>query len=434
MRKKLRPVLFALTLCLGLMCALAGCGEEEGGSSTPPVEESASPSAAEPAKYTVTFQSGEETLDDVVVEVEEGEDAAPPDWDLPLKELAGWSEDTRDVSKDMTVKAQWKDKTMSGVEISTYAETRTVTVRCDTGTGSGFFIDDDGTLITNYHVIEYANSIEIQLGNAVYAVDKIVNFSEKYDLAILKADIDENDYFDTTNDVQKGEQVYAVGSALGDLTDTMTSGIVSHPSRETGVIECIQTDAAISHGNSGGPLINQYGQVVGVNSYSVTSGTDLNLAIKLSMLDKLDEERDYTITDYVEWWKTETARSYRPTNFDDTSKYSWSLINTYQNYTGNECLISTSSFDFEDAQEDYDAGYNDEYWVFAYDYNQADYDAYVSYLKNLGFVYDPDSSDSYTTGDRATYYSNSSGFEVDLVVTNERGSWGGKYLLVRTIY
>ena len=276
MRKKLRSVLFALTLCLGLMCSVAGCGEE--GSRELPTGDVPSASASEPAKYTVTFRSGEDTLDDVVVEVKEGEDAAPPDWTLPSKELAGWSEDTRSVSKDMTVSAQWENKTMSGVEISEYAETRTVTVRCDTGTGSGFFIDDDGTLITNYHVIEYANSIEVQLGNAVYAVDKIVNFSEKYDLAILKADIDENDFFDMENDVQKGEQVYAVGSALGELTDTMTSGIVSHPSRETGVIECIQTDAAISHGNSGGPLINQYGQVVGVNSYSVTSGTDLNLA------------------------------------------------------------------------------------------------------------------------------------------------------------
>ena len=432
MRKKLRSVLFALTLCLGLMCSVAGCGEE--GSRELPTGDVPSASASEPAKYTVTFRSGEDTLDDVVVEVKEGEDAAPPDWTLPSKELAGWSEDTRSVSKDMTVSAQWENKTMSGVEISEYAETRTVTVRCDTGTGSGFFIDDDGTLITNYHVIEYANSIEVQLGNAVYAVDKIVNFSEKYDLAILKADIDENDFFDMENDVQKGEQVYAVGSALGELTDTMTSGIVSHPSRETGVIECIQTDAAISHGNSGGSLIHQYGQVVGVNSYSVTSGTDLNLAIKLSMLDKLGEERNYTITDYIEWWKTETTRSYRPTNSDDTSKYSWSLINTYQNYTGTECLLSTTSFTFEDAQEDYEAGYNDEYWVFAYAYNQENYDSYVSYLKNLGFVYDPDSSDSYTTGDRATYYSNSSGFEVDLVVTNERGGWGGKYLLIRTIY
>ena len=432
MRKKLRSVLFALTLCLGLMCSVAGCGEE--GSRELPTGDVPSASASEPAKYTVTFRSGEDTLDDVVVEVKEGEDAAPPDWTLPSKELAGWSEDTRSVSKDMTVSAQWENKTMSGVEISEYAETRTVTVRCDTGTGSGFFIDDDGTLITNYHVIEYANSIEVQLGNAVYAVDKIVNFSEKYDLAILKADIDENDFFDMENDVQKGEQVYAVGSALGELTDTMTSGIVSHPSRETGVIECIQTDAAISHGNSGGPLINQYGQVVGVNSYSVTSGTDLNLAIKLSMLDKLGEERNYTITDYIEWWKTETTRSYRPTNSDDTSKYSWSLINTYQNYTGTECLLSTTSFTFEDAQEDYEAGYNDEYWVFAYAYNQENYDSYVSYLKNLGFVYDPDSSDSYTTGDRATYYSNSSGFGVGLVVTNGRGGWGGKYLLIRTIY
>ena len=89
MRKKLRPVLFALALCLGLMCALAGCGGEEGGGHAAPAEESASPTAAEPAKYTVTFQSGEETLEDVVVEVEEGEDAAPPDWELPLKELTG---------------------------------------------------------------------------------------------------------------------------------------------------------------------------------------------------------------------------------------------------------------------------------------------------------------------------------------------------------
>lgn len=433
MRKRLRSALLTLCLCLGLMYVSAGCGEAAN-------DASPSPSESEPQKYTVTFQSGEDTLDDVVVEVVEGGDAAPPDWTLPFKELTGWSRDTSKVDQDMTVRAQWASKAMTGVEISEYAETRTVTVRIHDGaydhpgSGSGFFIDDQGTLITNYHVIEYADSLEVQLANAVYDVTKIVNFSEKYDLAILKVDIEGNDYFDTATDTQKGEQVYAVGSALGELTDTMTSGIVSHTSREMGVIDCIQTDAAISHGNSGGPLINQYGQVIGINSYSISSGSNLNMAIKISMLDKLGTARDYSLADYVEWWKMETSRSYHPTELSDTDYYKYSLINTYQNYTGADCIFSTCSFTFADAQEDYVLGYNDAYWVFVYPYEQDKYDTYVAYLKELGFVYDPDTSGTYPTGDKATYYSSSSDFEVDLVVTNERGDWSGRYLLIRTIY
>lgn len=389
--------------------------------------------------YTVTFQSGEETLDDVEIEVKDGESAVPPNWSLPSKELTGWSQDTTHVTQDMVVTAQWADLAMSGVEISEYAAKRTASVHVlhdiygSSSSGSGFFIDDHGTLVTNYHVIEYADSLEVQLGNAVYQVTRIINFSEKYDLAILKVDIEGNDYFTLTNDAKQGEQVYAMGSALGTLADTMTSGIISHTSREIGTIECIQTDAAISHGNSGGALINAYGQVVGINSYSFTEGSSLNLAIKSSMLDRLGEERNYTITDYIEWWKTETARSYRPTNMQNTDNFRWSLINTYQNYTGTSCLLSTDSVYLSEV-EDWAEGYDDTFWVFMYPYDQQDYDKYISYLKELGFVYDADLSESDTTGDWATFYSTSSDFYVQLLVTNERGEYGGKLLVIQTVY
>ena len=86
------------------------------------------------------------------------------------------------------------------------------------GSGSGFFIDDKGTLVTNYHVVEFADKISIAFNNgAKYDVKYVVDFEEKFDLAVLKVDIKGNDYFNLTDTYTKGEQVYAIGSALGDF-------------------------------------------------------------------------------------------------------------------------------------------------------------------------------------------------------------------------
>ena len=103
-----------------------------------------------------------------------------------------------------------------------------------------------------------------------------------------------------------------MGSALGTLTGTFTGGMVSSVSRTIGLIDCIQMDSAISSGNSGGPLVNEYGEVVGINAFSYINGENLNLAIKVATLDKLARDKNYTLNDYKEWYITEASRSFSP--------------------------------------------------------------------------------------------------------------------------
>jgi len=388
--------------------------------------------------FSVTFEPNLEGLQPVTVEVESGTAAQIPDFQAAGMALVGWDKDISNVTEDMTVTAQWEKLVMSSVEISEYAEHRIATVHThdafgNNGSGSGFFIDSNGTFITNYHVIEFADSIKVEFSDgAFYNVEKVINFSEKFDIAILKVAITGNEYFELSHNLTKGEKVYAIGSALGDLTGSITSGIISSPSRMIGVINCIQMDAAISHGNSGGPLVNEYGEVLGINSFSFTSGQNLNLAINISTLDELPKEKNFTVNDYVEWWRTEVERSYRPTNSSDTGLYTYSIVNTYQNVTNKKCLYSLNELDAYST--DYVNGYDADYLYYIYEYTSSTYDRYVTYIKNLGFEYHPEVSDTYDDGTLSIYYNSSSNLQIMLYVTNEQSFLAGDYVILQILY
>jgi len=304
----------------------------------------------------------------------------------------------------------------STTDIAEYVRQRTVTVNVTTiggssSAGSGFFIDNEGTIVTNYHVIDSATDISVEISNGgSYPVKSIVDFSQVYDLAILKIDITGNDYLTINwDDVKTGAQVYAVGSALGTLSGSFTSGIVSSPSRIVGKIDCIQTDAAISHGNSGGPLVNDHGEVIGVNAFSYSEGESLNLSIKISTLNLLARDKNFSINEYKEWYITETSRSYSP--YDGVDYY-YSTVNTYQAVTGAPCLYS-----YDNEAEQYYDGYYDMHEHYVYNYIISQYDAYVEYLKKIGFIYD-----DYEVFDNGTsyYYLNEmDGIQVDLYVTSD---------------
>lgn len=322
---------------------------------------------------------------------------------------------------------------MSGTEISEYAKSRIGTVRAHNGafnydsSGSGFFIDGEGKFVTNYHVITYADKLTVELDSGgSYDVEKVIDMSEKYDLAILKVNIKGNDYFDVSSSVSQGEQVYAIGSALGEYTGTMTSGIVSSVSRPIGVIDCIQMDASISHGNSGGPLLNNYGQVIGINSYSVSNGNNLNLAINVDEVKKLDQDRNFTMTDYIEWWRTEIGRSYRPTIITDNSRYTYSIINTYQSQTGEECVLSMN--DLYDTKYGATSGYDTNYSVYVYNYSKDGYDEYIQYMKEMGFQYDSDDSKELPEGSLSIYTNPANGMVMRLFVSTE-----ARYLRIQTL-
>ena len=149
------------------------------------------------------------------------------------------------------------------------------------GIGSGFIINEEGYILTNYHVIQGAQEISVTLSNDVTTTAQIVNYDENQDVAMIKI-TDESVKIPATVELgdsdalQPGEEVIAIGTPLStELSSTVTKGIISATSRsvavESGVtMNLIQTDAAINAGNSGGPLVNTKGEVVGINSSKIS--------------------------------------------------------------------------------------------------------------------------------------------------------------------
>jgi hypothetical protein len=133
--------------------------------------------------------------------------------------------------------------------------------------GTGFFIARDRVL-TNAHVVGNQSSIRLQVGDATYSA-RVASMSSGSDLAVLHVYSPNPSQpvltLGTATGARVGEEVIAVGSALGVLSNTVTRGIVSAV-RKAGPVTLIQTDAAINPGNSGGPLVNRAGQVIGINS------------------------------------------------------------------------------------------------------------------------------------------------------------------------
>lgn len=148
--------------------------------------------------------------------------------------------------------------------------------------GSGFVVDKTGYILTNYHVIEDTNKITVRFQSGEEYVAEIVGTDKATDVAVLKVnagrDLPSVKLADS-NAAQVGDWVLAIGSPFG-LDQTVTAGIVSQTGRETPYAtnfqRFIQTDAAINRGNSGGPLVNMNGEVVGINSQIATSTGDYN--------------------------------------------------------------------------------------------------------------------------------------------------------------
>jgi S1-C subfamily serine protease len=140
------------------------------------------------------------------------------------------------------------------------------------GQGSGFVIDKEGHILTNYHVIAEARQVEVTLHNRKKYKATIVGTDKPHDLAIVQIkapDLQPMVLGDSTN-LQVGQKVYAIGNPFG-LAGTLTRGIVSsirQVQEPDGLVidEAIQTDAAINPGNSGGPLLNGHGEVIGINT------------------------------------------------------------------------------------------------------------------------------------------------------------------------
>jgi S1-C subfamily serine protease len=145
------------------------------------------------------------------------------------------------------------------------------------GQGSGFVIDKDGHILTNYHVIAQARQVEVTLHDRKKYKATVVGSDPAHDLAVIqiKAPGLVPAVLGDSRNLQVGQKVYAIGNPFG-LAGTMTRGIVSsiRPVREPNgatIDEAIQTDAAINPGNSGGPLMNWHGEVIGINTMILSS-------------------------------------------------------------------------------------------------------------------------------------------------------------------
>ena len=179
-----------------------------------------------------------------------------------------------------------------------------VQVRTPSGLGSGFFLNEEGFLITNFHVVEGEAQISVevyhqkdgQLERKTYKQVRIIALNKFADLALLKVEDKDALRFKhvslgSADALSVGERVFAIGSPLG-LERTVTEGILSTKTREVGGSLYLQTTAQINPGNSGGPLFNLSGEVVGVTNMKVSAGEGLGFAIPVESVKLFLDHRD----------------------------------------------------------------------------------------------------------------------------------------------
>lgn len=163
-----------------------------------------------------------------------------------------------------------------------------VTVRTDIGQGTGFIIDENGYVVTNVHVLEGGSKVYVLNYQREKINAGLVGYNEKFDLALLKliSDSDSENNYDylelgDSGKVEVGQKVVAIGNPLG-LEFSVSEGIISAVHRE-GINEIpayIQTDAALNPGNSGGPLLDNQGEVIGINNFKVKGSENLGFALE----------------------------------------------------------------------------------------------------------------------------------------------------------
>lgn len=179
-----------------------------------------------------------------------------------------------------------------------------VQIRTPASLGSGFFVNEDGYLITNFHVIEGETQLSVevyhqrggQVDRKTYRHVRIVAMNKAADLALLRVQDPDAPRFKSvhigsTGSLTVGDRVFAIGSPLG-LERTVTEGILSTKTRQMGGELYLQTTTQINPGNSGGPLFNLSGEVIGVTNMKITYGEGLGFAIPVETVRFFLDHRD----------------------------------------------------------------------------------------------------------------------------------------------
>lgn len=157
-----------------------------------------------------------------------------------------------------------------------------VTIRTDVSQGTGFIIASDGYIVTNAHVLSGARALKVVTYNKENHKTELIGYDLNYDIALLKI---QGNYkqveLENSENIQVGEKVIAVGNPLG-LQFSVSEGIISGIDRigSNEIDAYIQTDAALNPGNSGGPLINKKGKVIGINNFKISGGENLGFALE----------------------------------------------------------------------------------------------------------------------------------------------------------
>lgn len=192
-----------------------------------------------------------------------------------------------DTSKELTTAEIYAKYVNSCVGITVDIVSTNVFGQTVTGAaaGSGFVITEDGYILTNYHVIDGANSIKVTFDNGKEYTATYVGGEEKNDIAVIKVDATGLTpvVIGKSSDMLVGEQVTTIGNPLGELTFSESTGIISALDRSITMsdgrqMNMIQTDCAINSGNSGGPLFNSHGEVIGIVSAKYSSGSNSSSA------------------------------------------------------------------------------------------------------------------------------------------------------------
>lgn len=194
------------------------------------------------------------------------------------------------------------EKKLSGEEIFEKLSASTVEVTAESdyvsSLGTGFYINDKGTIVTNYHVIEDCSDANVTTSDGgTYKVTGVLGYDKDLDIAILATSKLNSIAVNKSTNVTTGETVYVLGSSLG-LTGTFSEGLVSTAERNIDNKTYIQISAPISHGNSGGPVVNALGEVIGIACAGFEEGQNLNLALPISVLEQIAIDQSISMAEF----------------------------------------------------------------------------------------------------------------------------------------
>ena len=200
------------------------------------------------------------------------------------------------------------------------------------GTGSGIIISADGYVVTNNHVIDGASAVKVTLNTGEEYEAKVIGADEKTDLAVLKISPKETltvAELGDSSQIQVGERAIAIGNPLGmEFFGSVTQGIISAVNRSITVdnrtMSVIQTDAAINEGNSGGALVNAYGQIIGINSVKIASSSVEGMGFAIPITEAKPIIEDLIKHGYVKG-RPVLGISARDVTRDMASRQSWPI-------------------------------------------------------------------------------------------------------------